>query len=92
MAAVRDGKEAVALARQACELDGWKHSASIDTLAAAACAEDDDFEAAVKYQQQALSILKPADKSHAEAQQRLTSTSNKSRTASGEVTRRRAIP
>jgi len=68
---VRDGKEAVALAKKACELDAWKHSASVDTLAAA-FAEAGDFTEAIKYQKQALSMADVMDKYRAEAQSRLT--------------------
>jgi hypothetical protein len=67
---VRDGKEAVVLAKKACELDAWKHSATIDTLAAA-FAEAGDFTEAIKYQRQALSMPDVTDKYRAEAQQRL---------------------
>lgn len=67
---VRDGKEAVVLAKKACELDAWKHSASVDTLAAA-LAEAGDFTEAIKYQKQALSMPDVADKYRAEGQQRL---------------------
>ena len=70
VATVRDGKEAVALARKACDLGAWKHSASVDTLAAA-YAEVGDFDAAIKYQKQALAMADVTDKFRAKAQQRL---------------------
>ena len=50
---LRNGKEAVAEAIKACELTEWKKWAYLDTLAAA-YAESDNFDEAVKYQNQAL--------------------------------------
>ena len=54
-AAFRDGKEALVLARKACEISNWKNASSLDTLAAA-CALTGDFEAAVGYEDRAISL------------------------------------
>jgi len=51
----RNGKEAVEDATKACELTNWKRWDWIDTLAAA-YAETGNFEQAVRYEKQAMSM------------------------------------
>jgi tetratricopeptide (TPR) repeat protein len=52
---VRDGRRAVEHATRACELTGWKHFATLDTLASA-YAEAGEFDKAVEFQSKALSL------------------------------------
>ena len=54
-ASVRNGKEAVEVATQVCELTGWKEPHCLATLAAA-YAESGGFEQALKYQKQAMAM------------------------------------
>jgi TPR repeat protein len=54
-AAQRNGKQAVEYATKACELTEWKSANLIGTLAAA-YAETEDFDTALKYQKQAMDI------------------------------------
>lgn len=56
----RDGKQALTLARRACERTGWKEAGPLDTLAAA-YAEIGDFPQAVAAEQKALALLSGPD-------------------------------
>ena len=56
-AAVRNGKQAVAVSQKACAMTGWRVPSFVDTLAAA-FAEAGDFEQAVKYEEMTLSKKK----------------------------------
>jgi tetratricopeptide (TPR) repeat protein len=69
-ATFRDGKEAVKLAQQVCELSGHREGTFLDTLAAAH-AEAGDFAAAVKAQEKALEDVGFAKKYGEDAQKRL---------------------
>jgi serine/threonine-protein kinase len=51
----RNGAEAVASARRACELTEWKDADTLDTLAAAS-AESGDFDAAVRWETRAIEL------------------------------------
>ncbi len=58
----RNGKLAVELATRACELTRWQDPDCLDTLAAA-CAETDDYDAAIKWQSQAIKLIRQNVKS-----------------------------
>ena len=53
----RDGKRALAEATRACELTRWQDPDCLDTLAAA-CAEVGDYEVAIKWQSQAIKLVR----------------------------------
>jgi tetratricopeptide (TPR) repeat protein len=65
-AAVRDGSEAVALARRACELTNWSWEPGLDTLAAA-LAEAGDFAGAVEIAGKAVALAAPEVRAECEA-------------------------
>jgi tetratricopeptide (TPR) repeat protein len=56
-ASLRNGQSALADAKRACEMDKWKESHYIDTLAAA-YAEVGDFDSAVRFEERALNMKK----------------------------------
>jgi tetratricopeptide (TPR) repeat protein len=58
LASMRNGHEAVKLAREACEQSKWTRSDSVDTLAAA-LAEAGEFEEAVRQEKRALKMIGP---------------------------------
>jgi tetratricopeptide (TPR) repeat protein len=67
---IRNGKEAVEHATQACELTTWSNPEYMATLSAA-CAETCDFEQAMKWQKKALEFPELDEKSAAEYRRRL---------------------
>jgi len=61
IAEVRNGKQAVEFATEACKTTGWKNAKYLDTLAAA-YAEQGEFADATRWEKQALAALAPSDK------------------------------
>ncbi len=55
-AGVRNGKRAITLAQQACQIRNWRDSHALDTLAAA-YAETGNFEEALRWQTEAVAVL-----------------------------------
>ena len=70
-ATVRDPKLALADAKQACNLSRWAKASYIGTLGLASAANG-DFEAAIRYEQQAINTGKYGDEELREAKQRLS--------------------
>ena len=66
----RNGKQAVADATKACELTNWRSANFLETLAAA-YAETEDFEQAIKWQETALRMSTPAGRAAREARLKL---------------------
>lgn len=69
-AACRNGADALAHAKSACELTKWQDSAYLDTLAAA-YAEVGDFDQAVKYVREAIAKLEPQSEDRKEIERHL---------------------
>jgi len=69
-ATVRDPKLALADAKQACNLTAWRKASYIGTLGLA-CAANGDFDAAIRYEQQAINSGKYTDQELRNAKQRL---------------------
>src|SRR6266404_5265474 len=70
-ASVRDPKLALADAKQACNLTAWTKASYICTLGLA-CAANGDFDAAIRYEQQAIKSGKYNDEELREAKRRLS--------------------
>lgn len=67
----RSGKEAIASATKACELEHWKNASYVDTLAAA-YAEIGKFATAVKYENQAIAMNEGLEEMRKGMQHRLS--------------------
>jgi tetratricopeptide (TPR) repeat protein len=68
---IRNGKESVTLATTVCATSTWKDASFIDTLAAG-YAELGDFDNAIKYEKQALQLIKSPSKVSDRFQDRLS--------------------
>ncbi len=68
---VRDPKLALADAKQACNLSAWAKASYIGMLGLA-CAANGDFDAAIRYEQQAINSGKYTDEELRDAKQRLS--------------------
>jgi len=69
-AILRDGKTAIRVATQACELTNWTRSDCVDTLAAA-YAEAGDFSSAIACQNQAVQLADPSSEDYDSMKRRL---------------------